>query len=222
MTKYNALSSQKNSSVYHDWDIDRTLVTSYAKRIQETDELRKSFSIPLNKMLISCDFNGFACSSADFEWYFDAVLGNCYRFNSGINSTGHVVPEKTVSNTGLLGSLVLELVMPKPIPKFYSFAKSLGAQVFIHNRTIIPSAYQGFAVPIGTQTEIAVNRQYVEKMPKPYSDCISDIESFNSVFTKHFVKNNITYRQKSCFEYCYQRRVIDRCKFVKANILSFF
>ena len=40
-----------------------------------------------NDVLISCTFNNLPCYPSDFLWYFDRNLGNCYSFNSGINTT---------------------------------------------------------------------------------------------------------------------------------------
>jgi hypothetical protein len=70
-------------------------------------------------MILFCDFNGITCSESDFEWYFHGFLGNCYRFNSRVNSSGHTVPTRKVSNSGKIGSLTLEIIMPKPIPTMY-------------------------------------------------------------------------------------------------------
>lgn len=46
------------------------------------DTLRKSFGIPLETMLISCQFSFGNCSLDDFEWYYNPMYGNCYKFNS--------------------------------------------------------------------------------------------------------------------------------------------
>ena len=47
------------------------------------DSLRKSFGYDLNETLLSCIYNMEICTVDDFEWYYDIVYGNCYKFNSG-------------------------------------------------------------------------------------------------------------------------------------------
>jgi hypothetical protein len=37
----------------------------------------------LSQMLISCEYQGVACSENDFFWFHDHNYGNCYRFNGG-------------------------------------------------------------------------------------------------------------------------------------------
>jgi hypothetical protein len=210
-------------------DLARSIITSYAKDPQVTDSMRQSLALPLDQMILYCDFAGQPCTANDFEWYFDGYLGNCYRFNSGFNSSGNPQQLKNVSKSGKIDALNLELLMPKPKPSQFAFAKTLGAQIFIHNNTASTLPYMGFAASVGHETQIAVNRQFIERMNDPYSSCMSDIESYGSVFTKYFTTNNLYYTKQRCFEYCYQRRLVYQCNILleikqqnkKCNISSF-
>ncbi len=94
---------------------------------------------------------------------------------------------------------------------FAAFTVSLGAQVFISNKTSKPSIFEGFSCPAKFECNVAVSRVFSNRQPHPYSDCISDLASYDSVFTKFFYKNNMTYRTKLCYEYCYNRRLIEKC-----------
>jgi hypothetical protein len=94
----------------------------------------------------------------------------------------------------------------------YSFCKNKGVHVFVNNKTDMPSYFEGFDVAVDTMTDIVVHRTFSERLPAPYSDCVSDIDGFGSVFTNYFAQNNLTYRQASCFGYCYQRKITDKCK----------
>lgn len=49
-----------------------------------TNDIRRSFGYELNETLLSCSYNIEECTADDFEWYYDILYGNCYKFNSGI------------------------------------------------------------------------------------------------------------------------------------------
>ena len=51
-----------------------------------SSEYRKQFGFDIKEVLLSCTFNFKLCSADDFEWYFDLMYGNCYKFNSGTNN----------------------------------------------------------------------------------------------------------------------------------------
>ena len=48
-----------------------------------TDEFRKSLGYNMSDMLFSCIYSFNRCTSDDFYWYYDALYGNCFTFNSG-------------------------------------------------------------------------------------------------------------------------------------------
>ena len=88
---------------------------------------------------------------------------------------------------------------------------SLGFHVFVHNRSTDLTYFEGFDVSMGQQTNVAFKREVSTKIPQPHSKCVLDIGSVNSIFTKLFLQNNLIYKQKYCYNYCYQRKVIDQC-----------
>lgn len=65
----------------------------------------KNLGFTIDSMLISCYFNGDACSSADFYFYYSYEYGNCYIFNYDDGNT----TLKTVSQSGPTSGLQLEL-----------------------------------------------------------------------------------------------------------------
>ncbi len=56
----------------------------------------------------------------------------------------------------------------------------------------------GFLVSVGTMTNIAIERSYDEKLPEPYSSCISDIESYDSELIRIITKSGKQYSQSAC------------------------
>jgi hypothetical protein len=87
-----------------------------------------------------------------------------------------------------------------------------GAHIFVHNKSIVPAYFEGFDVPIGTAANIVIGREYASKQPRPFSSCVDNIEMYASPFMSVFTKNKLAYRQKDCFNYCYQRKVVDTCR----------
>lgn len=55
-----------------------------------TDEEKKSFGYDLNETMLSCTFNLDDCTANQFEWFYDIIYGNCYKFNGGKDIFGEV------------------------------------------------------------------------------------------------------------------------------------
>jgi hypothetical protein len=93
----------------------------------------------------------------------------------------------------------------------FAFGKNIGLHVFVHNKTHRPSYFEGFDVSVDTQTDLTIERTFIERQPAPYSNCVEDPASYGSIFTNMFSRNNLTYKQTQCYEYCYQRKLVDTC-----------
>ena len=78
----------------------QSIVLLNAKSDNLKNENKKKLGFPLDDMLIRCWFNSQDCSAADFEWFYDYTYGNCYKFNSGKNFTGHKIPLKSSVQPG--------------------------------------------------------------------------------------------------------------------------
>jgi hypothetical protein len=194
-----------------DFEEIRYIITASSLAPNISDEMRRSFDIPLKQMIISCNYNWSPCSYADFEQYFDTYYGNCFKFNSGRNFTGHEVEDRVVTKSGKASGLKLELYLPEPTD-YYSFPTSLGCHVFINNKSVIASYFEGLDIPVGAQSNIAITRVFTNRQPKPYSQCVSDQDlSGYSTLTKIFSDRGLKYRRHDCFNYCYQRKVVEVC-----------
>lgn len=184
--------------------------------------MKKSFSkeelfnsgYQIDEMLIYCKYNGIRCAKNEFEYFYKEELGNCYKFNSGINLTGSEIPKKRLSTSGKTNGLRLELYLGYPSVD-YSFLSSTGALIFIHNSSSkYLSDKEGISVPIGFMTDIGINQVFINKLPKPFGNCIENVESlngFNSDFYRLTVQNMNKYEQKYCLQFCYQSYLISKC-----------
>lgn len=125
-----------------------------------------------------------------------------------------------ISPSGLNQNLELELFagFQDQIP---SFSITFGFKIIIFNQTEDINHIVGFrkiSIPTNLETNIAMTRQYVEKLKTPYSKCeINDNEPVNkelfkrSEFYQLVAAKNKTYRQKSCYRNCLQKIVVKKC-----------
>jgi hypothetical protein len=195
-------------SIFDDSDYFRHIITLSAKNPNMTMKQRKSFGISIEDMLIRCSFNFVTCTPADFDWYFDEMYGSCFKFNAGKKSSGHSITDKISTKNGKEHGLYTELVVPNPLSNF-SFSTSM--ELSVENKTAVPLFDEGFDVEVGKITNIAINRVFTKKAPKPFRNCVTNIEAYNSVFRNFFVAKKWTYRQSECFNYCYQRQLVATC-----------
>jgi hypothetical protein len=55
----------------------------YISSDETSDELKKSFGLNRNQLILECNIGGFGpkCSPDQFVWFFDTNYGNCFRIN---------------------------------------------------------------------------------------------------------------------------------------------
>jgi hypothetical protein len=194
-----------------DWENLRHTITLSARSPNVTTKERMTFGMSIKDMLIECSFNFEPCTAADFEWHFDEMYGSCYRFNyfRGVNKTSP--PVKVSTKNGKEHGLYMELLVVDPSASIFSFSTNLGLRMTVHNQSVAPLFDEGFDVQVGTHANIAINRVFTKKQPRPYSDCVLNIDSHQSTLTRFFVANSYTYNQVECFNYCYQRELVSKC-----------
>jgi hypothetical protein len=82
------------------------LATLIANPGNYTNDELQTIGFTMERMLISCYFNGIECKASDFDWLLTFEYGNCWTFNSlRYNLTK---PRKT-SKSGAKNGLVMEL-----------------------------------------------------------------------------------------------------------------
>jgi hypothetical protein len=174
---------------------------------------RKHLSNSLNETLISCTFNIQECTAKDFDELYINAYGFCYQFNAGKNK-----PKKSITNPGKITGLMLDLYAGKPESQL-TFSKSYGMTLFIHNSSITPFGFTDeIFVPVGFETNIALNRVLIKKMPPPYSDCGESASSdLNNKVVQGIYNMNGVYRQKHCMHLCYQEYLIEKCGCYELN-----
>jgi hypothetical protein len=114
---YNYLVS-KNVTNFDELDNDKTNFDDVEKYYYEalrtvfasTESKKRKLGLSLNQMIMKCKFNGKDCDIRnDFVWLWIPEYGNCFRFNSGLNSNGQTMPIKEINTSSKKKSLELQL-----------------------------------------------------------------------------------------------------------------
>ncbi|RNA24440.1 amiloride-sensitive sodium channel subunit gamma-like isoform X4, partial [Brachionus plicatilis] len=113
------------SKLYYTYNFIRFLTASNSK--ENKQEILKSFSLPFEKMFVSCLYNLQPCDQDVWEWYYDYYYGNCFRFNTGKNSKGENTQIKHTNREGKSYGLMIELFVGSQKTLSYSN----GAHIFV-------------------------------------------------------------------------------------------
>lgn len=191
--------------------IFRFLVGINSLKPNLTDEFRKTLGFDLNETLLSCTYNMAFCSAADFEWYYDLIYGNCYKFNTGKFRNGSKAEVRKSSKAGSINGLTVELFLYKTNNPL-SLSTESGAHVLVHNKSDKPAFFKGLGVGSGLKGSIEVERSFTYHLEKPYSDCVKDIDgNYPSELVKTMLQSGYKYTQQNCFLACYQDFSFKKC-----------
>ena len=180
-----------------------------------TDQMRKNLAHSLDDIMVSCKFNGKSCSKSDFFWRFDSTKGNCYVFNSGLNSSGQEISLKTASLPESYYGLHLEVYTNffEPLSTFNSLNGGSGLFVLIDNSSY-SRINDGIRVSAGFRTDIVVDRFFKSTMPAPYSNCEIEPDSPKTSTSEIYnliARSKYEYTQELCFTQCFQKIAISVC-----------
>jgi hypothetical protein len=124
-----------------------------------------------------------------------------HAINSIRDSTkGDQVPNLYSSKDGVLNGLTLKLYIAS-VDDFFSFKHGHGAQIYIHNKSTVPSFFNGYSVSVNAETTLLVKREFNSALPSLYTNCVLDTESYGSIFISMFASNGIEYSQKESLKY---------------------
>lgn len=159
--------------------------------------------------LISCQFSSEFCYENDFEFFQLNEFQKCYKFNSGQNYDGSEAKIRKARRYGKSYGLQLELFIGLPDKCLSPFSQTFGMVVYVHNLSqIVTEETNGILVAPGTETNIAVDRTSLVHKPKPYSDCLPNLDasSANSKLALFALKKNRfkMYSQEACLVMCQQ------------------
>lgn len=158
----------------------------------------------LNGLIVSCQFLSVdsACTLADFEYtpmYTDSFLGNttmsCYTFNGARNSSNLERKIYTTQKIGINSGLSIEFNISKDYQLYY----------YVGDNSVQPiwsELTNGDEKDRAKNVYVGIKRTVNIKLPEPYSRCLDNINSDTSDLVKEIIEQNMTYRQKYCYELC--------------------
>jgi hypothetical protein len=179
-----------------------------AMNLSKTKEKVQDLSPKLDDMLINCIFRKKECKENEFESFYMIERGNCFRFNSGKDSTGSKIPiKKSVLPGNIQGLKIILAVDTTETP--LGIRPMSGIKIFIDNSSFYPNYLaNGVDLKTGTHTNIVLKKVFNEREPEPYSECKKEItsEAYNNM--RKMGKN---YRQSDCELFCMQKMIINKC-----------
>ena len=178
------------------------------KELQSVLGLASLVSPSLEEDLIACQYDSTACTAYDFVRVKLDEFKTCYTFNSGNNSSGSPVPIRKVRRFGKDYGLHIEFFLGIPEKCKTPLSRNYGLVVYIHNSTYaIWDETNGFEIMSGYETDLAVDRTRLLKLPKPYSRCLVNTDpppSYSSQSALDTFKIASSYTQQTCLQLCYQ------------------
>ncbi|RNA35040.1 Degenerin deg-1 [Brachionus plicatilis] len=197
-----------NNSVFDSSSVANQRRIGFSKHLLISEE-REKFGMKINESIISCYFNKKKCYlDLDFEYHYDNMHSNCIKFNSGKKTE-----LKKASKPGLINGLQMEIYVDEPSENSLSTAS--GLYLIVHNNSQESHFPEGFTVPVGKQVNIAVQREFISKKARPYSECTQNLDSvnaFDSDLYRTIIQSGKPYRREMCYDLCLQEIIIEKCK----------
>ena len=170
------------------------------------------FGRRIDELIIDCSYGSIKCDlKEDFQHYYDLRLGNCYRFNSGKNMNGEKVEQKYAN--ALSNQLNFQLWIGSAQNNNNMFSVDNGLIIDISDSE--NSFSNSVLISPGYTTKISLEKLTIIKKPKPYSNCVNNlnsVDSYDSLIYKKLIVDSQKYNYHSCNLMCFQRYLGDICK----------
>lgn len=134
-----------SSSFLSSIELANVIARSESKDPKYGDANRRKLGFDLKDIMYKCAYNEYPCSPNDFTWFYSFNNGNCFKFNSGFNSSGHLIPLRMSTIPGEYSGLSLVFFLIESKNK-YSAAQTNGLRIFIHNSSFSPLSSEGKSV----------------------------------------------------------------------------
>jgi hypothetical protein len=173
------------------------------KNIHLSIEEKKKLGIELNQMFISGSYGNVEISAENFTWKYENNEGNCYVFNSGLDSNGSEIPVLSSTQSGPSYGFRLELLLPPS--DFYYLDISNGLRMYVGDSSMEFSEYEYIVLSPGSMAYIGIEKTVSKALPYPHSDCNPDFD----------------YSQKNCIKNCYSLSLSEVCNCSVQNCLTY-
>ena len=133
--------------------------------MQKGQDKQKKLGHDLDDILLDCTFNNNQCNSIDFHWSYDETYGNCYTFNSGLNSNRSEqikLKETSIGGPDLGLKLTLYVNIYEELLNDTDNIGGLGALIRIGNSSYSSDYLNGgIFIPPGFQLIVNLNQCYL-------------------------------------------------------------
>ena len=192
---------------------DNTIVRAENAVTEYSIEDKKKLGHSIDDFLIECKFDDIFCNvSQDFIWYFDANFGNCYKYNSGYDSSASRRKKIELKKSSQPGKyyLGLKLVLFESMPNILERISygGVGFIIKIENDSYAVGGNSQVDLVSGLEANIAVERVYSSQLSYPYSDCHIDDKTAKTYHSELY--DLFLNKSKSSF---YSRRFLKILKF---------
>jgi len=103
-------------------------------------------------------------------------------------------------------------------------ARNTGFYIAITNNSVLPLInYEGLHIPLGQQTNIGIVRNFINKLPYPYSNCRDSVTTSLSSDSEYYkITSDLSrYTRNLCFDICLQYKyIIPNCNCADVSITS--
>ena len=169
------------------------------------DTTQSAFTSPsLGQVFTACYFDT-TTSPCKFDEFgkitiYDPVLDityQCYKFNGGRDSLNNEIEILSTQKVGYYGGLTLELNVNTKYDIYYY----VGDNKVQPTNTEMQSTIQ--IDQKGKYVSVPITKVVDTKLPMPYSNCSDMIGPGRSHLVEKILQQNVTYRQKNCYEMCF-------------------
>ena len=147
----------------------------------------------------SCTLDDFEVTSPKFDQEY-GIDYYCYKFNGGRNSSHDETKLLASPFVGLHSGLSMIFNLSRNHTLFY----------FVADNKVEPLDSEIYrSIELKEQGYLLINLKKIvnRKLPIPYSNCSEDVNRETSDLVKKILAQNVTYRQKNCYDLCYNEYV---------------
>ena len=170
--------------------------------------LRDSFGFSLDEQALWCKLLFGNCNREAFRRRYHSNYGNCFEFNSGLQSNGSEIDLVQVSaeEFGLDMAIFTGLVgLKEP----YFVERLRGIVLIIEQQNVVSLGQGQILLKPGSYANIALTIKNSTNLPLPYNDCYDKSSMKSTVLTDGMHRLNMTYDRSNCFSMCLQKGIIE-------------
>ncbi|CAF2079938.1 unnamed protein product [Rotaria magnacalcarata] len=168
------------------------------------------YFFPLSGMMMSCSYNGVACTAANFTSFISPTYGMCYTFNAKLKNidNGGIRYNSDNGANGLL-QLALYAHEQQYVP---SMINATGIVALVHDNSEVPNVEMEsvFLAP-GRHHKLGYKKVMSTFLSSPYTTCTDTVGPGLQILLNEYNGADYAYSQYHCFTACIQAYTYENC-----------